>query len=182
MIGRKEAEEIQDALCNIYNDLEEAGIYSDQIELCLNGFSGIIRFAGVVIWHSDEDARETTGPNEDYEQFEPFIRRKIADEVAILNSIAIALSKNALNGAELIAKERKEQIEKHGYTVAGDKENNGDLQLQDAAVRLIAGGDQGVPYGWNESIWRNMLIKPLIERLQIAGAFLAAEIDRIILK
>jgi len=83
-------------------------------------------------------------------------------------------------GIELIAAERQEQIEKHGRTLETDIECNSDYQLQIAAVKMIQDrNDTPPPYGWDESIWDKMITKGKKERLIIAGALIAAEIDRI---
>lgn len=84
-------------------------------------------------------------------------------------------------GIELIAEERQEQIEKHGRTVESDIRMNKNRQLRIAAARLIS-DDAFIldpPEGWNKKIWDKMKRKNLNERVIIAGALLAAEIDRI---
>ncbi len=85
-------------------------------------------------------------------------------------------------GIELIAKERQEQIEKHGRTLAHDKEININGELLIAARRLIARSDGAYPTppnGWDKTIWDKMLAKSHKDRLIIAGALIAAEIDRL---
>lgn len=94
-----------------------------------------------------------------------------------------------LTGAELIAKERQEQIEKHGRTLAHDLEFNQNGQLAEAASFLCLPDwgcndiddivEDHCPLGWDEKIWRKMLEKPYGERIIIAGALMSAEIDRI---
>jgi hypothetical protein len=86
-------------------------------------------------------------------------------------------------GIELIAQERKEQIEKHGRTVELDVKNNEDGQLPEAAQHLM---DESIcqcnnckPADWDATIWKKMTGKPYKERLIIAGALIAAEIDRL---
>lgn len=89
------------------------------------------------------------------------------------------------SGIELIAQERKEQIEKHGYTVERDVATNCNHQLVDAATDLIFFQDpllmeklvDNPPDGWNREIWAKMCRKPYVERLALAGAFIAAELD-----
>lgn len=104
-------------------------------------------------------------------------------------------------GIELISEERREQIEKHGRTVERDvHENHGQYidhngieidnpQLLFAASQLID-GDNGIfrqhwqemifrPFGWDAGIWYKMMSKNKIQRLVIAGALIAAEIDRL---
>lgn len=92
-------------------------------------------------------------------------------------------------GIELISIERKEQIEKHGRTIESDVTINTQYQLADAACRMAWDPEaEGfdlmkeplfTPTGWNSEIWHRMLDKPYKERLIIAGALIAAELDRI---
>jgi len=91
------------------------------------------------------------------------------------------------SGIELIATEREEQIIKHGYTVMQDVANNSlptgpfkMLPLKIAVGNLI-GVIGGVPYpeNWSEEIIEKMKSKTEIEKLIIAGALIAAEIDRL---
>lgn len=88
-----------------------------------------------------------------------------------------------MTGIELIAKERQEQIEKHHRSVEIDVIVNDNYQLSEAAMDLAAIDAYPLgpeaPLGWNEEIWHHMLEKDYKERLIIAGALLAAEIDRI---
>jgi len=87
-------------------------------------------------------------------------------------------------GIELIAQERAEQIEKHGRTVEKDVIENGFNQLKSSAIMLLNGyllqdEENYTPFNWDEEIWQHMLSKPIKERLIIAGALIAAEIDRL---
>lgn len=91
-------------------------------------------------------------------------------------------------GIELIADERQEQIEKHGRTIKKDVKNNYKMQLSFASSLLNAPdpmqfanpiNNYGCPIGWDVEIWLKMLQKTYKERLVIAGALIAAEIDRI---
>lgn len=87
-----------------------------------------------------------------------------------------------MTGIELIAKEREEQITKHDRTVMKDKQFNQQYQLRHAAqlivdVPLIRYNN--LPDGWNRDLWSKMCDKPYTERLAIAGAWMAAEIDRV---
>jgi len=90
-----------------------------------------------------------------------------------------------MHGAGLIAIERNEQIVKHGRTIKQDVEQNPDRELADAASLLIAKSftdRDRVEYeswGWDKELWRKMATKPYRERLIIAGALIAAEIDRL---
>lgn len=94
-----------------------------------------------------------------------------------------------MTGIDQITIERNEQLTVHNRTIAADKANNTEFQLTDAAGALIMNYPEGVspvlvhgnnpPIGWSSEIWNNMLSKPYKERLVIAGALIAAEIDRI---
>ena len=90
------------------------------------------------------------------------------------------------SGIALIAKERQEQIEKHGRTVDHDLKVNDNEQLARAAGHLIAAEwnegmniDYVTPDGWDKEIFLRMMNKPYQERLKIAGALIAAELDRL---
>lgn len=80
-------------------------------------------------------------------------------------------------GIELIAIERQEQIEKHGYTTENDRvyDNN---QLSDFATAILQ--EDASWYPWNKTLWVHIKRKPKIEQLAIAGALIAAEIDRLL--
>lgn len=93
-------------------------------------------------------------------------------------------------GVELIAQERKEQIEKHGRSIESDVANNDAGQMLWMAEWLIQAGNFSedaalrvatsyCPYDWNEKIIFKMMMKPPKQRLIIAGALIAAEIDRL---
>jgi hypothetical protein len=88
-------------------------------------------------------------------------------------------------GIELIAQERQEQIEKHGRTIKRDSDENENLQLAFGAAMLIESEwQEGIdresyPDGWDKDICDRMLAKTYKERLIIAGALIAAEIDRL---
>ena len=81
-------------------------------------------------------------------------------------------------GIELIAKERKEQIEKHGYDAENDAECN-DNELIKGALFAINPNQFEWPYEWGDSHMRTINKKCKVERLAVAGAFIAAEIDRL---
>lgn len=89
-----------------------------------------------------------------------------------------------MKGIELIAKERNEQIEKHGRTPEHDYHNNFDGQLPWAASCLAFDEIQDwdarheAPVNWDLETWQKMHDKSHKERLIIAGALIAAELDR----
>jgi len=86
-----------------------------------------------------------------------------------------------LTGVELIAKERAEQIEKHGKTVEKDCLHNKNKELITVARELLTThpGNMGFPENWNRSQVHKIASKPYKERLIVAGALIAAEIDRL---
>jgi len=86
-------------------------------------------------------------------------------------------------GIELISIERAEQIEKHGRTVELDMVENENYELSYAAHTLCmfekARLFYRAPNGWNRDFWQRILKKSYKDRLIIAGALIAAEIDRL---
>lgn len=89
------------------------------------------------------------------------------------------------SGVHLIAIERKEQIEIHWRTLQRDVDENSNNELAHGAEMLLAAEhEEGIdtesyPDGWDKEICTHMLSKPYKERLIIAGALIAAEIDRL---
>jgi len=89
-------------------------------------------------------------------------------------------------GIELIAIEREEQLTKHGRTIQKDVIENTEQELGYFAGVLCQMRAMDVkdtmnylPPKWDKELCRKMLNKPYKERLIIAGALIAAEIDRI---
>jgi len=90
-------------------------------------------------------------------------------------------------GHELIAQERKEHFAKNEYTLESDKKHNSKGQLAKAAASLayLHVNDHSPtsrtypPDGWELKLWEKMCNKDYKDRLIIAGALIAAEIDRI---
>lgn len=92
-------------------------------------------------------------------------------------------------GIELIAEERQEQITKHHRSIEDDVDYNYNAQLSEAASILCLHpkhdlydsevAEKAVPFDWNEIDFNKMRSKPYKERLVIAGALIAAEIDRL---
>lgn len=97
-------------------------------------------------------------------------------------------------GIELIAQERQEQIEKHGYSVDHDIKHERNENLLGVATCLIRDqwdGHYWYPESWKVDKKRNFRAKVEAKRarmtakefkiacLKIAGALLAAEIDRL---
>jgi hypothetical protein len=88
-------------------------------------------------------------------------------------------------GIELITKERKEQVEKHQQTIKRDVDRNAEGQLSVGAGILAQKTIPDhikaslIPKHWDERIWAKMINKPYKDRLIIAGALIAAELDRL---
>ena len=86
-------------------------------------------------------------------------------------------------GIELITEERKEQIEKHGYTIENDIKTNSDNYQLTYVAQALCRKEMHIitatPKGWDYRLFSKMIEKPYKERLIIAGALIAAEIDRI---
>lgn len=83
-------------------------------------------------------------------------------------------------GIELIAEERQEQIEKHGYTIKKDQGYiNG--QLISAAIFSLMPNNDLIkwPEHWSQKHKYIIKAKDRIGKLKVAGAFIAAEIDRL---
>lgn len=92
------------------------------------------------------------------------------------------------SGIELIATERREQIEKHGYSIESDTEFYSNYQLIQAAlfcIDLVIPEGYGLklykgwPQGWSEESLKKIIDKDSVGKLKVAGAFIAAEIDRL---
>ena len=96
------------------------------------------------------------------------------------------MEKQKLTGVELIAEERREQIEKHGWDKNHDATHQFGELRKVAAVLCVLGTDISVvdPYeNWQtgDDPWglETKLQFDDIHRLKVAGALIAAEIDRI---
>jgi hypothetical protein len=105
------------------------------------------------------------------------------DQVNETDSLPIVRA--SLSGVELISLERSEQIEKHGRTTEIDRKLNTINQLSYAASALVSFIDGetieiSAPPEWDEDVWQHMMGKSYKERLIIAGALIAAEIDRVV--
>jgi hypothetical protein len=90
-------------------------------------------------------------------------------------------------GIELIAIERAEQIEKHGHSVIRDVAENSTpsgpfkiLPLRIGITKCI-GTVSGLPWPehWDENVCAKIEGKSDLQKLIVAGAMIAAEIDRI---
>lgn len=104
----------------------------------------------------------------------------------LLNRIVLFLCtqlEKMKTGIELIAIERQEHFEKHGFTVGIDLIHNNFNQLSEAACRLCEPDENKLqfnpPHEWDNELWNKMIHKSYKERLIIAGSLIAAEIDRV---
>ena len=91
-------------------------------------------------------------------------------------------------GMELIAQERKEQIEKHGWSLEHDQDYGSGQLLQAARFcidqvnnRELGCNEESIkwPDGWDPYFENKIRNKSIIEQLIVAGAFFMAENDRI---
>ena len=86
-----------------------------------------------------------------------------------------------LSGIELIAQERQEQIEKHGYTLEKDKGHEGsyDISLINVARYCLdpTHSDHLYPKFWTEEYKHLLRQKNWKDRWTIAAALIAAAID-----
>lgn len=82
-------------------------------------------------------------------------------------------------GAEHIFDERVEQIMKHHHSVEDDIKYNDDGELIYFAMALLTKKKSYYPGYWKQDIYEHAVSKSDIERLAIAGALIAAEIDRL---
>jgi hypothetical protein len=87
-----------------------------------------------------------------------------------------------MTGAELIAAERQRQIEQEGWTPEHDAKEHDDGSLAEVASSLASPHHGSHPMSWQVGIW-NLVRKrnkwSRIEQLTVAGALIAAEIDRL---
>lgn len=83
-----------------------------------------------------------------------------------------------MNGIEIVAHERAEQIEK-GKTAQHDAELYHSGELVNAALFLLTGASAYYPRTWDKSYQWNFGRKQGVEKLKVAAALLIAEIDRL---
>lgn len=81
-------------------------------------------------------------------------------------------------GIELIAEERQEQIEKHGWDLRNDSDYK-DEELLKAALFCIDQKRFEWPFGWIVNFRSKIIRKSRVDQLKVAGALIAAEIDRL---
>lgn len=79
-------------------------------------------------------------------------------------------------GTELIAAERQLQLKKGLEVNIIDNPNR---ELRKGVLALLTDNFAYFPDHWNTALCKKLFNKPYKERLIIAGAFIAAEIDRL---
>nr|WP_293837509.1 hypothetical protein [uncultured Arsenicibacter sp.] len=95
------------------------------------------------------------------------------------------------SGVDLIAKERHEQINKHGFSIEKDLSQNDYEKLISATLSILFQNPKFsepierkpiyfYPNSWDDKYYERIVQKSRIEQLVIAGALIAAEIDRIL--
>ena len=96
-----------------------------------------------------------------------------------------------MTGIELIVIEREEQLKKHKYTLKHDQDHERGELAKAAAVLAVHHTDaivqddeqpfetNGDPWGLESKLCKSNNKDELIHRLKVAGALIAAEIDRI---
>jgi hypothetical protein len=102
--------------------------------------------------------------------------------IEVINKYTRQKSVLKTTGIDLITIERNEQINKHGRTIDYDVKNNKRGQLAKGAASLIHYQlllRETTPDGWDEDSFIKMKLKDHKDRLVIAGALIAAEIDRV---
>ena len=85
----------------------------------------------------------------------------------------------ARDGADLIIAERNEQLQKHGYDATHDDALVND-ELVDAAIALLTEDPVRWPEGLDRKVFNNASEKDTVGRFAVAGAFMAAELDRLL--
>lgn len=83
--------EIVGAVENIVGDLFEQTGNEEGYRLYVvsDGYHTNIKFLGVDIWHSEDDDREWSEATENYEPLEPYLRRKINEELDKLMKVRV---------------------------------------------------------------------------------------------
>jgi len=81
-------------------------------------------------------------------------------------------------GVEEITEERGEQINKHGFDI-NDDVDYGKGELIRAALYAINPDVFEWPYEWDDTFKKKIARKNKIQRLRVAGALIASEIDRL---
>jgi hypothetical protein len=73
----------------IIGSMDSKSEYSMPILLTTDGASLLIEIYGVQIWNDDEDDREFSEEKNEYEPLEPFLRKKINEELELIKKIKV---------------------------------------------------------------------------------------------
>lgn len=84
-----------------------------------------------------------------------------------------------MTGIEKIAQERLEQKTVHNHTLMNDYQQYPDFELMDAAVAILQSRKDFWPSNMDAETFDKISKKSYEERLVVAGALIAAEIDRL---
>ena len=84
-----------------------------------------------------------------------------------------------MQGHNNITSERFEQVYQHGFSAEGDNRDHPNGELLDGAFFCISDDDAHYPKSFAPEYKEKLRSKTRLERLAIAGALIAAEIDRL---
>jgi len=180
-----------------YDNLREYKGYSFAFEEIAKELFRITKQGGVLVWIVGDATMNGTESGTSFKQalFFKEIGFNLHDTMIYQKVNYVPLTHNRYEqsfefmfvlskGVELIAIERKKQIEKHGFTAehhAKHPEWYDEFQLTDAAstlsMRIIK--SCCVPLNWDAEWFKKLCLRTYEERLIIAGALLASEWDRL---
>jgi hypothetical protein len=108
-------------------------------------------------------------------------REKLGYDIQPVDGIPGVLSRDRyyMYGMKCIERERMEQLAKHNYSRIHDSEVNNQGSLVMAAIYCLTTNPENYPYNWSPKYKEKLDSKSDKERLIIAGALIAAELDRI---
>lgn len=107
------------------------------------------------------------------------VDNRITNDLVWLHCLDFEVVQSEPAALDLIAAEREKQIQK-GYTVEHDQKyvQRTGISYSLLADRLLYNGD--LPDDWNMDYWIKLRNLPIKRKLAIAGAWIAAEIDRLL--
>jgi hypothetical protein len=110
--------------------------------------------------------------------FDEEAAKEFVKDIDLILELNKSLGKFNSTGINVIAQERREQIEKHGFSMKNDLKYNNNELVDAAAQYLLTDAVSCWPENWKEEDY-----KPgdRIEELKRAGALIAAEIDRLLM-
>ena len=83
--------EIVNAIHSIEEDIYEStgGVEYFNIYVKTNGFECVIKFLDIILWSSEGEDRDYDESKDEYEPFEPFLRRALNRELNMLGRIKV---------------------------------------------------------------------------------------------